>query len=165
MSTQSLGLALLSLMLIASQAFALKCWSCHSDWPDSEFCQEKLDMSLLTSQQRHMIVKECTPPKESVIVYGIFYAEKMVSRCRIQTVSVNGEKVHSRGCVVEAENASRNDCVGRNVLPGMKVLACETCQEDVCNESFSPPSVSAGIKTTLSMQLVSFLFVIVCLLF
>ncbi|KAG4078744.1 hypothetical protein HA402_015334 [Bradysia odoriphaga] len=165
MSTLNLGLALLSLMLIASQASALKCWTCSSDWPDSEFCQEKLNLSLLSPQQRNLHVKECTPPKEPVIVYGIFYSEKMESRCRIQTVSVSGQKVHSRGCVVEAENAEHNDCVGRNVFSEMKVLACETCKEDGCNAAFSPPSGSSGIKTTLSMHFVSFVFGIVWLLF
>lgn len=87
--------------------------------------------------------------------------------------SVNGQKVYSRHCVAEAENAERNACLVRSVLPQVKILACETCREDGCNEFLSEKSGelkvegdnNAGITTTYSIRLFSIVFGLARLLF
>lgn len=135
-----------------------------------------MDLSQLSPQQRNWNYVECSPPKEPKNMYG----EKMVSKCRMQIQSskfqcryifkfnieivlfdsVNGQKVYTRHCVAEAENAERNACLVRSVLPQVKILQCETCQEDGCNAVLSekPTELKEGdtgsaIKITSSMQL------------
>lgn len=85
---------------------------------------------------------------------------------------VNGQKVYSRACVAEAETDERNACLVRSVWPQVKILACETCREDGCNEMLSENPESkvnggnnAGIKTIYSIQLVSIVFGVAWLLF
>lgn len=89
--------------------------------------------------------------------------------------TVNGQKRYSRECVAEAEDAERNACLVRSVLPEVKTLACETCQEDGCNEFFSEKpgelkidddnNANNGMKTISSMQLISIVFGVAWLLF
>lgn len=80
--------------------------------------------------------------------------------------------MYSRHCVVEPETDEPNACLVRSVLPEVKILACETCQTDGCNDFISEKPAelnvagsSAGIKTTLQLQLFTFVFGIVWLLY
>lgn len=99
------------------------------------------------------------------------YIFKFNSNLCVVIDSVSGQKVYSRHCVAEAENAERNACLVRSVFPQVKILACETCQEDGCNEFFSEKlgeikvedANNAGIRTT-SIQLLS-IFGVAFLLF
>ncbi len=145
----------------------------------------------MTQAQKNWHLIECNAPVEPRNHFG----QKMVTKCRMQIqnrkfqcrhftyLNINqvqyrfvmcvcifdlehGRIVYSRGCVAEAENVERDACLVRGLFPEVKILACETCQEDGCNESLigKPAEIKAGdgnnsgTKTTYSMQL----FSIVC---
>lgn len=87
--------------------------------------------------------------------------------------AVNGQNIYSRHCVAEAENAASNACAIRSVLPQVKIIACETCTEDGCNENFSvkpgelkqEDNKDSAMTTIPSMQMISMILGIVWLLF
>lgn len=61
---------------------------------------------------------------------------------------------------MEAENAESNACLVRSVLPQVKILACETCREDGCNENISEKPAelndnNAAVTAISSIQMIA----------
>jgi len=129
----NLNVILIFSILFLNDTTALKCFRCSSDATNFKFCEDILDFSQMTEQQKLWNYVECdaAPPPH----YPDENSGNLIAKCRIILQHVNDVPTYSRSCIWEPLNVPANSCAVQNVsLPYVKTISCNTCTADGCND-------------------------------